>query len=124
MPLAAGPETRWQPVPPSCGAFAGYWSKDAGASTPLPLPIDDMLGVNWLARRAHESIQGIKVRRRVRERGTHACGHTFATATSDVRGGCWARRTLAQIKDEPTHLEVAAKVKVMGAPFIHREVSS
>jgi hypothetical protein len=31
-------------------------------SSKLPLPIDVLLDVSWIARKAHESIKGIKVR--------------------------------------------------------------
>ncbi len=41
--------------------LSGYWAKHAGKTTPAPFPLDLLLGVGYFGRKAHESIQGIKV---------------------------------------------------------------
>ncbi len=41
--------------------LSGYWAKHAGKTTPSPFPLDLLLGVGYFGRKAHESIQGIKV---------------------------------------------------------------
>eukprot|EP00198_Chlamydomonas_reinhardtii_P006962 XP_001696298.1 predicted protein [Chlamydomonas reinhardtii] len=55
------PATRWLPVPAVTGV-AGYWAKIPELSAGSPMPIDVALGVNRLARSAHESIKGILLR--------------------------------------------------------------
>lgn len=46
---------------PAVTGFAGYWAKVAELSSPLPMPIDVVMGASWVARKAHESIKGIKI---------------------------------------------------------------
>ncbi|KAG1681576.1 hypothetical protein FOA52_014084 [Chlamydomonas sp. UWO 241] len=42
-------------------SIAGYWAKVPSASSASPLPIDALIGANWLACRAHDSIEGIQI---------------------------------------------------------------
>ena len=47
---------------PDSSPLIGFWLKDNGRSTKdRPMPIDKMIKANWIARRAHESITGIKL---------------------------------------------------------------
>lgn len=56
-----GTRRRFIPIPDS-PPLLGYWVKCPKRSTKQrPMPIDVMLKANWLARRAHESISGIKL---------------------------------------------------------------
>ncbi|GAX77842.1 hypothetical protein CEUSTIGMA_g5284.t1 [Chlamydomonas eustigma] len=53
--------TKYVPIPPVMG-LDGYWQKVSESSTPNPLPIDSLIKASWMARKAHESISGIKIR--------------------------------------------------------------
>uniref|UniRef100_A0A383WPQ1 Uncharacterized protein n=1 Tax=Tetradesmus obliquus TaxID=3088 RepID=A0A383WPQ1_TETOB len=56
--LFAPPGTSYVPVPAHTG-FAAYWENDMARTTPFPQPIDVMLGLNFLVKRAHKSIPGL-----------------------------------------------------------------
>lgn len=49
---------RFMPYPFHVTPFCGYWARDEARSSPSPLPVDVMLGANWVTRRVHDSIPG------------------------------------------------------------------
>lgn len=58
--ISLEPSTSFVPAPKNIG-LEGYWAKVPDESSPNPLPIDELIKAHFVARKAHETISGIKV---------------------------------------------------------------